>query len=204
MFCPPHFQFVLLWYSSQASPVCWPGQFCCLGIFYAGAENRLDQCQEVDGNITASPVKTVVLSCYQKSQRDPQRGKRTTPELRRAPRSSGPHTGRLSVHLVSLSRQTPGSTFKLKHCPTWKHHSAATFSFKQCSTKLSEEYWNILLRNTQWYVAERCCRTMQYYNTQNCSSLCQILTQLNKMVSFPEYLLPLLKRSWFHLFKTLK
>lgn len=74
MFCPPHFQFVLLWYSSQASPVHWPAQFCSLGIFDAGAENHLGQCQEVDGNITASPVKAMGYSYYQKSsQKDPER-----------------------------------------------------------------------------------------------------------------------------------
>lgn len=58
-FCPPHFQFVLLWYSSQASPVQWPAELYYQGIFDVGAENHLGQYQEGGGNITASPVKAM-------------------------------------------------------------------------------------------------------------------------------------------------
>lgn len=72
MLCPPHFQFVLLWYSSQASLVEWPAWFCSLGIFDAGAESHLGQCQEVDDNIAASPVKVMGYS-YHKIPTAPQR-----------------------------------------------------------------------------------------------------------------------------------
>lgn len=95
MFCPPHFLFVLLWYSSQASPVHWPAQFCSLGTFDAGAENYWGQCQEVDGNITASPVKAMGYSYYKKKQtqnlRDTQRKEDNT-KPKKGPGSPGAHT----------------------------------------------------------------------------------------------------------------
>lgn len=66
-FCLPHFQFVLLWYFSHASPVQWPAELYCQGIFDAGAEKHLGQYQEVGGNITASPVKAMGHSYYKRN-----------------------------------------------------------------------------------------------------------------------------------------
>lgn len=155
MFCPPHFRFVLLWYSSQASPVHWPAWICSVGIFDAGAENHLGQCQEVDGNIAASPVKAMGFRyCQNKtSQRHPQR-KENNSKAMKSPGSPGAHTGRLSVHFDFSSQATTGLIYTLKH-----HFQLQTI----------QESWRILLRNTQQKVAKRLCRSMQYYNTQNYS-----------------------------------
>lgn len=152
-FCPPHFQFVLLWYFSQASPVQRPAQLYCQGIFDVGAENHLGQYQEVGGNITASPVKAMGLSYYKRNSER----KENNSSPKKGQKFRGSHWQTIST-LYFFSQATTGLTPRLNYCSTAtsKQHLQLQCPAANNTEQNCQEHQRILLRNYQQEVAERC------------------------------------------------
>lgn len=145
-FCPPHFQFVLLWSFSQASLVQWPAQFYSQGIFDAGAENHLGQYQEVGGSITASPVKAMGHSYHKRNSEREENNSKPKKGLK----FRGSHWQTTST-LYFFSQATTGLTSKLKYCSTStsKHHLQLQCPAANITVQNSQEHQGILLRNYQ-------------------------------------------------------